>query len=87
MTKSVTYKGTSDIRSLSSKDLASVGVENFKTTGFRRDQPTIVSDEAADALVESPHLFGEFIINSAPKSEEPALFDMPATSAAKPTRK
>lgn len=83
MTKSVTYRGLSDIRALSKSDLASVGVEGFTDTGFRRDQPTIVSNEVADALVESPHLFGEFVINSATKPAEPALFDLPTEASVK----
>lgn len=58
----IKYVGRSDARVLDAADLAKGDVEGFRKTVFQRNVPTEVSEEAAEAILRVPEIYGEFTI-------------------------
>lgn len=67
----VQYTGAADIRILDSKDLQKAGVEGFRKTLFHAGQPTEVTEEVAQALLDNEIFDGHFILASAPTAAPP----------------
>ncbi len=60
-TKSITYVGFADIRSVGPKDLLDAGAEVKSGIQFRKGEPKDVPQAVAEVLLNNPLFTGEFV--------------------------